>query len=80
MKPLPDINDEAAMLLRGRRSALAAARSESVIALRDAYTALDGCNWDELAARINAMRSVLDRLALVSVTWGTVNGATEEGS
>ena len=45
MKPLPKLDDEAAMLLRGKRSALASARNEAAETLRDACTRMQGCEW-----------------------------------
>lgn len=45
MKPLPNINDEAAMLLRGKRSAIGAARKEAVESLRDMLTFMQSEQW-----------------------------------
>lgn len=69
MKPLPDLTDEAAMLLRGRLSTLGKERSETMIALRDAYTLLDGCGWAEVASRTQVVRVHADRLLELAALW-----------
>lgn len=69
MKPLPDLSDEAAMLLRGKRSALAAARSNAMIELRDAYTALDGADWPDMRPRLETIRSIAEQLLTISLLW-----------
>lgn len=69
MKPIPDINDEAAMLLRGKRSALASARNEATAELRDAYTLMEACEWGELNERLARVRSSVERLGVISVLW-----------
>ena len=54
MKPLPNLNDEAAMIKRGQRSALMSAKNEAAEALRDACTRLQSCDYgaiDEYADR-----------------------------
>lgn len=73
MKPLPDLTDEAAMLLRGRRSALAAARSDAMIELRDAYTSLDGCEWSDATARLARVKAAVTRLDTVLILWDGVH-------
>lgn len=45
MKPLPDLCDNAAMLKRGRMSALVSARKDAIDALRDAHTGMQSDDW-----------------------------------
>ena len=73
MKPLPDLTDEAAMLLRGRRSALAAARSEAMIELRDAYTSLDGCEWSDATTRLARVKAAVTRVDTVLILWDGIH-------
>jgi hypothetical protein len=80
MKPLPDLTDEAAMLLRGRRSALAAARSEAMIELRDAYTSLDGSAWADVAARAQSVRSHVERLLELAALWFETTAEADEAA
>ena len=80
MKPLPDLTDEAAMLLRGRLSTLGKARSETMIALRDAYTALDGCGWAEVASRTLVVRMHADRLLELAWLWFKTTVKVDEAS
>jgi len=69
MKPLPDIADEAAMLLRGRRSALAAARKEATEALRDAYTLMQSAEWDGLHRFAKEAHDASNRLMTLAAMW-----------
>ena len=62
MKPLPNISDEAAMIERGRRSALAQARKEATESLRDAYNLLQSAEWDVLDAHADAIGQHAQRL------------------
>ena len=73
MKPLPNLDDEQAMLQRGRRSALAAARSDAMIELRDAYTALDCPEWAEFSRRLPRVKAAVLRLETVDILWGHVH-------
>jgi hypothetical protein len=72
MKPLPNLDDQAAMLLRGKRSALAAARNEATIELRDAYTLMESCEWSELGARLDRLRAAVERLDTVTILWASI--------
>ena len=73
MKPLPDIDDTAAMLLRGRRSALGKARREATAELRDAYTRMDSCrDFEGMVQHMEAMRVQLDRLGILCGLWTTL--------
>jgi hypothetical protein len=69
MKPLPNINDEAAMLERGKRSALASARNDAAEALRDACTAVQSANWNELQAVAELAVAASARLLTLSAMW-----------
>ena len=73
MRPLPDINDEAAMLQRGKRSALAAARTEATKGLRDAYTMADGAEWELLEDAARVCRDYSDRLMTLAAMWREVS-------
>lgn len=72
MKPLPNINDEAAMAQRGRRSVLAQARKETTEALRDAYNQLQSAEWTVLDAHADAVAMYADRLKTLAVMWQEV--------
>ncbi len=72
MKPLPNINDEAAMLERGKRSALHAARQDAAQALRDASTLVQGAEWHELRGHAEAARQAAERLLTLAAMWGEV--------
>jgi hypothetical protein len=69
MRALPDINDESAMLLRGRRSVLASARNEAAEALRDACTMVQSADWDTLAKHADDAAKVADRLKTLAAMW-----------
>lgn len=69
MKPLPNLDDEAAMLMRGRRSALAASRNEAEQELRDAYTALTGSDWPQYRERLLKVSDCVARLDAVIGLW-----------
>jgi hypothetical protein len=75
MKPLPRLEDEAAMLERGRRSALAAARNEAEAGLRDAYTAMHNCEWDKLSATLRTARMCVSRLRWIDRQWKALEQA-----
>jgi hypothetical protein len=69
MKPLPNINDEAAMLERGKRSALASARNDAAETLRDACTAVQSANWDQLQSAAELALAASARLLTLSAMW-----------
>lgn len=75
MKPPPDLADEAAMLKRGRMSALRAARKDAIVILRDAYTAMqsDG-EWGAMATNARIARDAADRLITLSAMWDELAG------
>jgi len=70
MKPLPNLNDEEAMLLRGRRSALASARNEAAEALRDACTLIQGADFDEVGKLAAEVMEIAERLRVIATKWG----------
>lgn len=74
MKPLPNLNDEAALILRGKRSALSEARREATQRLRDAYTVLDGSEWVALEDAARVCRDYSERLMTLAAMWAEVNG------
>jgi hypothetical protein len=72
MKPLPDLNDDEVMLLRGKRSALTAARNDAAEALRDASTRVQGAHWDELTVSAEQARDAAYRLLTLAAMWDEV--------
>lgn len=71
MKPLPDINNEAAMLLRGKRSAIGAARKEAVESLRDMLTFMQSEQWHR--AHVEAAHKATERLLTLQAMWEELN-------
>ena len=69
MKPLPDFSDLELMAARGRRSILMQARNETIEALRDAYTELQGSDIGSMTEICGKMRSLLDRLGDIGARW-----------
>ena len=69
MKPIPDIANDAAMILRGKRSALGTARNEAAEALRDAMVHVQASDWHELHAAIDALAAPAERLKTLSAMW-----------
>ena len=69
MKPIPDIANDAAMILRGKRSALGTARNEAAEALRDAMVHVQAADWHELHAAIDALTAPAERLKTLAAMW-----------
>jgi len=69
MKPLPNLEDAAAMILRGKRSILGSARNDAAEALRDACVLCQSADWDELPAHAAKAREAASRLIDVSSLW-----------
>ena len=69
MKPLPNLNDEAAMLLRGKRSALGSARNDAAEALRDACTRLQACDYCAIGKSAAEADAALMRLLVIAEAW-----------
>jgi hypothetical protein len=69
MKPLPDINNDAAMLIRGKRSAIGAARNDAAEALRDACTFIQGADWEDLPLYATNAKQAADRLLTLAAMW-----------
>jgi hypothetical protein len=67
MKPLPDLEDAEAMILRGRRSVLASARNDALEELRDAYTAIQSDPIENM--RTEKIIKAAERLAEISKLW-----------
>ena len=67
MKPLPNLDDEAAVLRRGRMSLLASARNEAEAELRDAYTAMTGCDWFEFRDKLDRVQAAVQRLDTIAI-------------
>lgn len=70
MKPLPNLNDEPAMLERGKRSALGSARNEAAEALRDATTAVQSSDWRDLYESASKAQDAAERLMTIAAMWG----------
>jgi len=64
VKPLPDLNDAAAMAARGRRSVLMSARNEACEELRDVSVAIQRCDVfnDDVSEFVKRGHAALDRL------------------
>ena len=69
MKPLPNINDEAAMLERGKRSVLGSSRNEAAEALRDACTLVQSADWRELHIAASKAQDAAERLMTLAAMW-----------
>ena len=69
MKRLPDINDEKAMLERGRRSAIGSARKDAAEALRDACTMCQSSDWAALSKHARDAAEAAERLLTLSAMW-----------
>jgi hypothetical protein len=69
MRALPDLDNTEAMLLRGKRSAIGAARNEAAQELRDQCTILQGCTWEAVQHHVPQARAALDRLLTLTAMW-----------
>ena len=69
MKPLPNLNDEAAMLRRGKLSALGSARNDAAETLRDACTRLQACDYGDIAKHVAEADAALVRLLVIVSAW-----------
>ncbi len=69
MRPLPDLNDEAAMLKRGKQSALGTARNDAAEALRDAAVAVQSADWPELHDTAERASKAAERLKTIASMW-----------
>ena len=69
MKPLPNITDEAAMILRGKRSALGSARNDAAEHLRDYCTRLQSCDYSATAEYAAEADKALKRLLVIATAW-----------
>lgn len=67
MKPLPNLDDDAAMLAAGKRSALYFARKEAHEALRDAHTAMQGADAARLLFHARIAVTASERLVTVAL-------------
>lgn len=72
MRPLPDLDDVAAMAQTGRRSALMRARNEACEALRDATTACQGADIAEAGPPAQKAIEAAERLIEVAGLWEIV--------
>jgi hypothetical protein len=73
MKPLPNFTDEAAMILRGKRSALAEARRQATEGLRDAYNAAQSADWNDLEQCAQVCGEYSARLATLASMWRSLD-------
>ena len=60
------------MLERGRRSALHQARKDATEGLRDAYTLLQGAEWDVLDSHADVIATHAERLKTLAAMWQEV--------
>lgn len=70
--PIPDINNEAAMLERGRRSALMSARNDACNDLRDISSHAQGCDVGDLAQFSDQLAIIAERLKVLSAMWNAL--------
>jgi hypothetical protein len=66
LRPIPDINNEASMLARGRASALRSARNEACQELRDISTAAQHTDAHELASLVPELQAVAKRFSEIT--------------
>ncbi len=69
MKPLPPLADEAAMLKRGRLSAIGSARNEALQELRDSCSYCQSADWDDLRGCADRAIAAAERLKTVAALW-----------
>lgn len=69
MKPLPKLDDDAAMILRGRRSSLGSARNEAAEALRDAMVHVQSADWAGLREAVDGLTAPAERLRTLAAMW-----------
>ena len=72
MRPLPDLTDTAAMLRKGRLSALHLARNELASDLRDHATSVQSTLPEALRMKAMALREIADRMEALSALWEQV--------
>jgi len=72
MRPLPDLTNEAAMLLRGKRSAVGAAKNEALQEMRDACTYCQSADWKDLDACAERAIEAARRLQVVATMWDEI--------
>jgi hypothetical protein len=72
MKSIPNLDDEAAMILRGKRSVIASSRNEAAQCLRDASTYAQGADWDALPAIADQAEQAAQRLRDLAKLWGSI--------
>jgi hypothetical protein len=72
MKPIPNLEDDAAMAARGRRSALASARNEAAEALRDACTHVQSADINSLLEPAVEAKLAAERLIQVAELWQSI--------
>lgn len=67
MKPLPNLDDDAAMLAAGKRSALHFARKDAHEELRDAHTNMQGADAARLLLHARKAVAASERLVTVAL-------------
>jgi len=72
MRALPNLDDEAAMLKRGRLSVIISARKEAAETLRDAHTFMQSNDWADWATHARVARDAADRLITLAAMWEEV--------
>ena len=72
MKPIPDINNQDAMVKRGQMSALGSARNDATEELRDALSTVNSATWEQLHGEAVKARAAAERLLTLSAMWQEV--------
>lgn len=80
MKPLPNLADDTAMLLAGKRSALAKARREATEALRDSYTGMQSASWQTMMDLSRKATAASERLSTLAAIWDELEAAQDEAN
>lgn len=78
MKPLPPLDNEAAMAAWGRRSALLSARKDACEALRDACVLCQSAEIHELPTYTARAIAAAQRLADVSALWADMEQSRQQ--
>lgn len=71
MKPIPDVDDDEAMIARGKASALMSARKDATETLRDSLLAVQSADWDGLREAAHVALSAAERLKTLALLWET---------
>ena len=73
MKTIPRLDDDAAMIKRGRQSALGSARNDAAQSLRDAAVHAQGADWAALPTIADDAIAAAERLKTLALMWGSLD-------